>query len=281
MPGMNSRVMYMGASALTCMVGRVSSPLSVSQKYRLPRTMPALLMSTSGLPTSRRTRWAVLAIAPRSPTSTTYDRTAVRPREIAPSSSAALASAAASRSQRVTDAACSATARSAYMRPMPPAAPVMSTFAPCTVLVIAPSSRTRMSTSSAPSSVGGRLGLAPLPHDLGRHPRDEVVGHGLRVGEVHGVGVGAERCDLGLEPAVEPGHGIEADVVLPPREVDGVASAEHDRGDAVAHLLLAVGHGRVDRRAHAFEHVAHVVGKGREVLLHRLRSGCHACSVQH
>ena len=71
MPGMNSRVMYMGASALTCMVGRVSSPLSVSQKYRLPRTMPALLMSTSGLPTSRRTRWAVFAIAPRSATSTT------------------------------------------------------------------------------------------------------------------------------------------------------------------------------------------------------------------
>ena len=66
----------------------------------------------------------------------------MRPCETAPISSTVRARVAPSTSHSVTDAACSATARSAYMRPMPPAAPVMSTFAPCTVLVIVPSSRT-------------------------------------------------------------------------------------------------------------------------------------------
>src|SRR5665647_103119 len=50
-------------------------------------------------------------------------------------------SAAASRSQRITDFAPSATARSAYRRPIPMAAPVISTRAPATVRVMGQSSQ--------------------------------------------------------------------------------------------------------------------------------------------
>ena len=70
--------------------------------------------------------------------------------------------------------------------------------------------------------------------------------------------------------------------MLPAREVDRVAAAEHDRGDAVPHLLGTVGHSGMDRRAHVLEHLAHVVGERRQVLIDGLRTlGSHVCSLQH
>lgn len=127
MCGRKARVTCMGATALTCMTAAMSASGSWSQKY-LPRTMPALLIRTSGTPISAVTRPAAAATSGTEPTSRAKVWTALLPR--ARSSAAAASRAPALRSQRTTCAAPSRTARSAYSRPMPMAAPVMRTVRP-------------------------------------------------------------------------------------------------------------------------------------------------------
>ena len=70
-PGRNSRVMSMGATELIAIVCWICATSSVSQKYVLPRTMPALLNRTSTGPTSSSTSAEAPAIASASDTSTT------------------------------------------------------------------------------------------------------------------------------------------------------------------------------------------------------------------
>ena len=54
-------------------------------------------------------------------------------------------------------------------------------------------------------------------------------------------------------------------------------------GDGTAtELSVTVGHSGMDRRAHVLEHLAHVVGERRQVLIDGLRTlGSHVCSLQH
>ena len=82
---------------------------------------------------------------------------------------------------------------------------------------------------------------------------------------------GASRRDLGLERLGQFVHRVEPDVLLPPREVQRVAAAEHHRGDAVAHALLAIWNVGMDRGAHLLQPIRDLGREGGDVLVDGLR----------
>ena len=83
-----------------------------------------------------------------------------------------------------------------------------------------------------------------------------------------------------LERLVEGRHRVEADVLLPAGEVQCVATAEHDRGDAVADLLLRVsGDGGDDDLADPLQPLGDLGREPRDVLVDGCGS-CHAAELR-
>ena len=70
------------------------------------------------------------------------------------------------------------------------------------------------------------------------------------------------------------GDGIDADVLVPAREVDERAALEAQRRDAVADDLVGAGRGGADAVLDLAQHGRDVVGEGVEVLLHGVELRC-------
>src|SRR5690606_29394473 len=109
----------------------------------------------------------------------------------------------------------------------------------------------------APPCSTSRLRRAQLDNRAG-DARDELDRQRFLVQEGERVLGLTVRGDLALERLGEARHRVEPDVLLPPGEVQGVTTTEHERSDLVAHPLFRIRNLSADRSTHRAQPLGHL-----------------------